>query len=70
MGWADVGTDHDAAAFAVASIRRWWHGAGHTTYPGARHLVITPGVRIEQTRRRLTKLRAERLLPPGEGDGA
>ncbi|OIK07784.1 hypothetical protein BIV23_02065 [Streptomyces monashensis] len=22
-GWVDVGTDHDTAAFAVASIRRW-----------------------------------------------
>ncbi|WP_234344725.1 ISAzo13 family transposase, partial [Streptomyces sp. NRRL B-3253] len=27
-GWVSVGTDHDTAAFAVASIRRWWHGAG------------------------------------------
>jgi DDE family transposase len=23
-GWASVGVDHDTAAFAVESIRRWW----------------------------------------------
>ncbi|WLQ45145.1 ISAzo13 family transposase [Streptomyces laculatispora] len=31
-GWVSVGTDHDTAAFAVASIRRWWHGAGQGDY--------------------------------------
>ncbi|MFK0297564.1 ISAzo13 family transposase, partial [Streptomyces sp. NPDC090442] len=40
-GWVNVGTDHDTAAFAVESIRRWWHGAGHAAYPGARRLLIT-----------------------------
>ena len=25
-GWVNVGTDHDTAAFAVESIRRWWNG--------------------------------------------
>ncbi|MGW2770929.1 ISAzo13 family transposase [Streptomyces sp. NPDC001275] len=40
-GWVSVGTDHDTAAFAVASIRRWWHGAGHAAYPDARRLLIT-----------------------------
>ena len=24
MGWVSVGVDHDTAAFAVESIRRWW----------------------------------------------
>ena len=24
-GWVSVGIDHDTAAFAVESIRRWWH---------------------------------------------
>ena len=23
-GWVSVGTDHDTAAFAVATIRTWW----------------------------------------------
>jgi hypothetical protein len=27
-GWVNVGTDHDTAAFAVESIRRWWHMMG------------------------------------------
>jgi hypothetical protein len=40
-GWVNVGTDHDTAAFAVESIRRWWNGAGHLTYPHATRLLIT-----------------------------
>ncbi|GAA1143754.1 hypothetical protein GCM10009577_79650 [Streptomyces javensis] len=40
-GWVNVGTDHDTAAFAVESIRRWWNGAGRTTYPTADRLLIT-----------------------------
>jgi DNA-binding CsgD family transcriptional regulator len=40
-GWVNVGTDHDTAAFAVESIRRWWHGAGKASYPRARRLLIT-----------------------------
>ena len=40
-GWVSVGTDHDTAAFAVESIRRWWHGAGRAAYPHARRLLIT-----------------------------
>jgi hypothetical protein len=27
-GWVSVGTDHDTAAFAVGSVRRWWNAAG------------------------------------------
>ena len=40
-GWVNVGTDHDTAAFAVESIRRWWNAAGRAAYPGARRLLIT-----------------------------
>jgi hypothetical protein len=40
-GWVNVGTDHDTAAFAVESIRRWWNAAGGSEYPGARRLLIT-----------------------------
>ena len=40
-GWVNVGTDHDTAAFAVESVRRWWQGAGHRDYPRARRLLIT-----------------------------
>jgi hypothetical protein len=40
-GWVSVGTDHDTAAFAVESIRRWWKAAGSSDYPLARRLLIT-----------------------------
>jgi hypothetical protein len=40
-GWVNVGTDHDTAAFAVESIRRWWNARGSTDYPAARRLLIT-----------------------------
>ncbi len=40
-GWVSVGTDHDTAAFAVASIRRWWQARGRHDYPGAARLLIT-----------------------------
>jgi len=40
-GWVNVGTDHDTAAFAVESIRRWWRSMGQDTYPHARRLLIT-----------------------------
>jgi len=40
-GWVNVGTDHDTAAFAVESIRRWWKAMGRAAYPHARRLLIT-----------------------------
>ena len=40
-GWVSVGTDHDTAAFAVESIRRWWKAAGQGEHPAARRLLIT-----------------------------
>ncbi len=40
-GWVNVGTDHDTAAFAVESIRRWWDAAGSSQYPQARRLLVT-----------------------------
>jgi hypothetical protein len=40
-GWVSVGTDHDTAAFAAESIRRWWKAAGQGEYPAARRLLIT-----------------------------
>ena len=39
-GWVSVGTDHDTAAFAVETIRRWWHPRPHR-YPNASRLLIT-----------------------------
>ena len=40
-GWVSVGTDHDTAAFAVESVRRWWKAAGQAGYPLARRLLVT-----------------------------
>jgi Rhodopirellula transposase DDE domain len=40
-GWVSVGLDHDTAAFAVATIRRWWEQEGHVRYPAATRLLIT-----------------------------
>jgi hypothetical protein len=41
QGWVSVGTDHDTAAFAVQSIRRWWDAMGKARYPNAQELTIT-----------------------------
>ena len=39
-GWVSVGSDHDTAAFAVETIRRWYRCVGQPTYPGASRLLI------------------------------
>ena len=31
-GWVNLGINHDTAAFAVESIRRWWHALGAARY--------------------------------------
>lgn len=77
-GWVSVGMDHDTAAFAAQSIRRWWESMGIEAYPKAVRLLITAdsggsnGARV-----RLWKLELQRLadatglaisichLPPG-----
>jgi len=40
-GWVSVGVDHDTAAFAVNSIRRWYDKMGRGRYPTARRLMVT-----------------------------
>jgi transposase len=40
-GWVNVGTDHDTAAFAVESIRRWWIAVGKVDYSHATRLLVT-----------------------------
>jgi hypothetical protein len=40
-GWVGVGMNHDTAAFAVQTIRRWWQQSGRLRYPVAGRLVIT-----------------------------
>jgi transposase len=62
QGWVSVGIDHDTAAFAVATIRRWWLGAGRARYPGARRLLITAdGGGSNGSRVRLWKWELQRL---------
>ncbi len=41
QGWVSVGIDHDTAAFAVATVQRWWEQMGRSTYPTATELLIT-----------------------------
>ncbi|MGW3934055.1 ISAzo13 family transposase [Streptomyces microflavus] len=77
-GWVSIGTDHDTAAFAVASIRRWWQARGRHDYPRARRLLITAdgggsnGYRTRGWKTQLADLAAETgleitvcHLPPG-----
>ena len=40
-GWVNVGTDHDTAAFAVESIRRWWNAPAAAATRRPRRLLIT-----------------------------
>jgi hypothetical protein len=61
-GWVSVGTDHDTAAFAVQTIRRWWLTMGQERYPEARELTITAdGGGSNGYRVRLWKLELSRL---------
>jgi hypothetical protein len=62
VGWVSVGTDHDTAAFAVESIRRWWEGMGKEAYPQATELLITAdGGGSNGSRVRLWKLELQRF---------
>jgi transposase len=76
--WVSVGVDHDTAAFAVESIRRWWWSMGYAVYPKATRLLITAdaggsnGYRLRLWKLELQKLADETGLeiavchfPPG-----
>lgn len=61
-GFVNVGLDHDTAAFAVESIRRWWNTIGKKLYPGKRDLLITSdGGGSNGVRNRLWKRELQRL---------
>ncbi len=73
-----MGRDHDTAAFAVESIRRWWRSMGQHDYPQARRLLISAdgggsnGHRVRLWKRELQGLADETVLeihvchlPPG-----
>ncbi len=40
-GSVTVGSDGDTAAFAVATLRRWWSQVGVLAYPHAKRLMIS-----------------------------
>jgi len=40
-GFVNLGTSHDTAEFAVASILRWWLAVGRRTYPQATKIFIS-----------------------------
>jgi len=62
VGWVNVGIDHDTAAFAAESIRRWWHLMGKEAYPDATKLLITADSGGSNGRRvRLWKLELQKL---------
>jgi hypothetical protein len=61
-GWVSVGMDHDTAAFAVQTIRRWWQDVGRFRYPEVKKLVITAdGGGSNGSRLRLWKRELQRL---------
>ena len=61
-GFVNVGTDHDTATFAVASIRGWWRAEGRRLYPRSRRLLITAdGGGSNGYRLRLWKWELQRL---------
>jgi len=39
--WVSVGIDHDTGAFAVATVRRWWHTMGLPRFADASGILIT-----------------------------
>jgi hypothetical protein len=61
-GWVNVGVDHDTAAFAVESLRRWWAHMGSQRYPSVPALLITAdGGGSNGSRNRLWKVALQQL---------
>ena len=61
-GFVNIGTDHDTAAFAVASIRGWWRSEGRKLYATAERLLITAdGGGSNGSRLRLWKLELQKF---------
>ena len=61
-GFVNVGTNHDTASFAVASIRGWWRYEGRRLYPAAREVLMTAdGGGSNGSRLRLWKLELQSL---------
>jgi hypothetical protein len=71
-GWVSVGTDHDTAGFAVATLGRWWQQAGRALYPTPTQLLVcadaggSNGCRVRAWKTELARFAAETGLA---GDG-
>jgi len=78
QAWVSVGVDHDTAAFAVQTLRRWWYSMGQPLYAGTEELlVVGDGGGSNGSRNRLWKIELQSLadelgirikvchLPPG-----
>jgi hypothetical protein len=61
-GWVSIGIDHDTAAFAVATIEKWWRKMGRRSYPKSSHLLITADSGgSNSSRSRLWKVELQKL---------
>jgi DNA-binding phage protein len=61
-GWVSVGTDHDTAEFAVATLLQWWQQMGTHAYPDATELLVTAdGGGSNSNRCRLWKVALQRF---------
>jgi transposase len=61
-GGVSVGIDHDTAALAVNTIRRWWKATGRAAYPKATALlIVADGGGSNGTRGRLWKWQLHKL---------
>jgi hypothetical protein len=61
-GYVVIGTSHEAAAFAVAAIRRWWLEVGRHYYARARRLLIqADGGGANDCRKRAWKVALQRF---------
>lgn len=61
-GFVSVGVDHNTAAFAAATIRRWWRRIGRPLYPTATELLVTAdGDGSNASRSRLWKVELQKL---------
>jgi hypothetical protein len=62
QGWVSVGVDHNTAAFAKETIRRWWREMGLPLYPDATELLVTAdGGGSNNVRARLWKVGLQEL---------
>jgi Rhodopirellula transposase DDE domain len=73
-GRVGAGVDHDTAAFAVQTLRRWWQQVGRLAYPQATRLLVgadaggSNGHRVRAWKTELARLATE--TGPGDHRGS